>query len=50
MTESQKAVMQPPFNARLDRVQLDGEGGTFVESRSKAKKDFDKKVFGTSYF
>jgi hypothetical protein len=50
MTERQKAVLQPPFNTRLDRVQLDDEGGTHVESRSKAKKEFDKKVFGTSYF
>ena len=50
MTESQKAVLQPPFNNRLDRVQLDGQGGTRVESRSEAKKAFDKDVFGTSYF
>lgn len=50
MTETQMAVLQPPFATRLDRTLLDGNGGTTVSSRSDAKKEFDKTVFGTQYF
>ena len=51
MTETQKAVLLPPYATRLDRVLLDDDGaGTSVSSRSEAKKVFDKEVFGSRYF
>jgi hypothetical protein len=58
MTETQKAVLLPPYARRLDRpsqvihVKEDGERGRglLVESRSDVKKAFDKEVFGTKYF
>ena len=50
MSETQKAVLLPPYANRLDRLTLDGEGGVQVSSRSEAKKAFDVQVFGTKYF
>lgn len=51
MTDTQKAVLLPPYATRLDRVLLDDDGaGTSVSSRSEAKKAFDKEVFGSRYF
>ena len=46
MTPGQKAVCQPPFATHLERATVDGEGGANMKERSKAKKDFDMKVFG----
>jgi hypothetical protein len=51
LTETQKAVLLPPYANRLDRVVLKDDGsGTEVQSRSKEKKAFDREVFGTEYF
>lgn len=59
MTETQLAVMEPPYANRLDRpvVALTAsEGGkvnhveVVTSGRSQTKKDFDLKVFGTPYF
>ena len=66
MTEAQLAVMAPPYAIRLDRHVLntpantnddkDGESKinsqvqVVTESRSAAKKAFDKAVFKTDYF
>jgi len=51
LTEAEAAVLQPPFHARLDRAQLT-DGGEIATSRPREdyKKEFDKKVFGKSYF
>ena len=50
MSETQKSVMLPPYAIRLDRPVNDGTGRLKVDSRSDAKKQFDKAVFGTKYF
>jgi len=53
MSEEEKAVLEPPYNVRLDRplVTTDGASvGIEVKSRSEAKKDFDLRVFSTKYF
>ena len=53
MSAEEMAVLEPPYNVRLDRplVTSDGHGvGTEVKSRSAAKKDFDLRVFDTKYF
>jgi len=51
MRDEEKAVLEPPYSARLDRpVQtLDGTG-VKVGSRSAKKMEHDKTVFGTTYF
>jgi hypothetical protein len=54
-TERELAVLQPPFNVRLDRAIVKSEvvgdePELEVKSRAPPKKDFDKEVFGTKYF
>lgn len=52
-TDAQLAILQPPFNARLDRgvVSVDAADGVQVttQSREAQKRDFDKVLFG-GYF
>jgi len=51
MTPSQLAVLEPPYNQRLDRPLLNDDDDTIeVCSRNSTKKQFDKTVFGTTYF
>ena len=56
MTGAQRSIVQPPFHPRLDRQTLAAPaGGAAVAAsvprpRSDEKKDFDKRVFGTTYF
>jgi len=54
MTEAELAVLTPPYNTRLDRpllqVEDSGEVSVSSQSRTPAKKIFDKKVFKTDYF
>ena len=53
MSAEEMAVLEPPYNVRLDRplVTCNGQGvGIEVKSRSAAKKDFDLRVFDTKYF
>lgn len=51
MTSSQMAVLEPPYNQRLDRPLLsDDNDNITICSRSSIKKDFDEKVFATKYF
>ena len=52
LTPAQKAVMQAPFNPRLDREAPAEEGGsvTVPVPRADWKKAYDKSVFGTTYF
>ena len=50
-TEAQKAVLEPPYNMRLDRPVISEKTLEVREvSREQKKKDFDKKVYGTTYF
>lgn len=57
MTERQRAVLEPAYASRLDRpLQKEStcdnneERGIEVSSRALEKKEFDRKVFGTTYF
>jgi len=56
LTELQRAVVEPPYSARLDRplvtpeAATDEHGPAAKRPRSSAKKEFDQKLFGTSYF
>lgn len=52
MTPAELAVMEPPYHLRLDRPSPaeDGENIVTHEPRAGFKKEFDKKVFGTTYF
>jgi len=51
LTEAEKAVLQPPFHPRMDRVLLDEQGQAApVTPREEHKKVFDQKVFGKNYF
>ena len=51
MTTSQKAVLEPPYNSRLDRPILSNDNDSVeICQRNSIKKDFDSKVFGTKYF
>jgi hypothetical protein len=51
-TPAERAVLEPPYHNRLDRPFLvkGGDEEPGVESRSAAKKEFDRVVFGTAYF
>jgi len=52
----QRAVVEPPYSTRLERPLVTPEaaahasGPAATRERSAAKKDFDQKLFGTSYF
>ena len=51
MSKTELAVMQPPFNNRLDRERLKDDGSLGEPMRRSAtKKNFDKLVFGQDYF
>ena len=55
LTAEEAAVLEPPYNVRLDRplvIPGEGDGALRVETRPRpaAKKEWDKKVFGTDYF
>merc|ERR1712048_196640 len=51
LTPQQRAVLEPPYANRLDRPLLRvGTDDVVVESRSEAKKAFDRDVFKTQYF
>ena len=56
LTELQRAVVQPPYSTRLERPLVTPEtareehGPAAKRMRSAAKKEFDQKLFGTSYF
>jgi len=54
LTDLQRAVLEPPYSTRLERPLVLPEGALEQKptkrARSDAKKDFDRKLFGTSYF
>ena len=56
LTPLQKAVVQPPYSTRLERplvtpqAALVADGPPAKRARAEAKKELDKKLFGTSYF
>lgn len=49
-TPQQLAVLQPPYNNRLDRPFIGDDGDIHYQSRSSIKKKFDADVFQTKYF
>lgn len=55
ITDAQRAVLEPPYNNRLDRPYLEPStvsDAVEVQSqgRSEVKKEFDQAVFGKKYF
>jgi len=52
MTAAEAAVMEPPYHLRLDRPApaADGVAAVVPDARADFKKDFDSKVFRTTYF
>jgi len=51
MSESQLAVMLPPFHPRMNRPFLDGGGAVHpARAREAFKVEFDERVFGAKYF
>ena len=49
-TEAERSVLEPAYAIRLDRPCADADGTVVMHSRSAAKKEFDRDVFGTEYF
>jgi hypothetical protein len=52
LTPAQLAVLEPPYHVRLDRPAPAEDGAATVvpDARAGFKKEFDAKVFGTTYF
>lgn len=53
MTDTQRVMMEPPYNYRLDREVLTSDGATVSTeqgARADFKKKFDEEVFGRTYF
>ena len=50
LSEGERAVMEPPYNVRLDRPFITGDGTVERNSRADKKKAFDKTVFKSTYF
>lgn len=52
MTPAQLAVMEPPYNLRMNRPSVDPGSGEVVEPqpRETFKIEFDEKVFGSKYY
>ena len=50
-TDAQKAVLEPPYNPRMNRVTLDnGANARQPRAREGWKVEFDERVFGTRYY
>ena len=52
-TPAERAVLQPPFNNRVDRLWPAADGSDEARegtARDQRKKDFDQAVFGHQYF
>lgn len=50
LSDAQRAVLEPPYNQRLDRVVIANGGAVKRIKRDATKKAFDKMVFNTDYF
>jgi hypothetical protein len=52
MTAAQLAVMEPPYNLRMNRPTVHSETGELVvpKERESFKIEFDEKVFGNRYY
>jgi len=50
MSAAQRCVMEPPYNAYLDRDYVDDDGIYVRNPRKEEKKAFDEQVFGTRYY
>jgi ectoine hydroxylase-related dioxygenase (phytanoyl-CoA dioxygenase family) len=50
LTEAERAVLEPPFNNRLDRPNINQDGSVEIVSRGARKRQHDREVFGTQYF
>jgi hypothetical protein len=50
LTEAERAVLEPPFNNRLDRPIIKQDGSVEIVRRGARKRQHDREVFGTQYF
>jgi Phytanoyl-CoA dioxygenase (PhyH) len=50
LSESQRAVLEPPYANRLDRPNIQDDGTITITTRNERKKRHDRQVFGTKYF
>lgn len=52
MTPAQLAVMEPPYNLRMNRPSVDSSTGEVIEPKPREgfKINFDEKVFGNKYY
>ena len=55
LTPLQRAVLEPPYATRLERPLVTADVAErndrpYKKQRSEAKKDLDRKIFGTTYF
>jgi len=53
LSEAQRAVLEPPYNMRLDRPYMAEEDDGLkvkAQSRMDLKKEFDEQVFKNKYF
>jgi ectoine hydroxylase-related dioxygenase (phytanoyl-CoA dioxygenase family) len=50
LTDSQRAVLEPPYANRLDRPNIIADQSIEITTRNERKKQHDREVFGTKYF
>ncbi len=50
LSDAERSVLEPPYAVRLERPVVGDEGAASTEPRSEAKKDFDRRLFGTQFF
>ena len=50
LSDAERSVLEPPYAVRLERPVVGDEGDASTEPRSEAKKDFDRRLFGTQFF
>ena len=49
-SDAEAAVLEPPYNPRIDRPVLEDDGSVSVQKRNAEKKQHDTAVHGTEYF
>ena len=50
LSETQRAVLEPPYANRLDRPNIQPNGSVHITTRNARKKQHDMDVFGTKFF
>ena len=50
LTDTQRAVLEPPYAVRLERPTVTAGGPATKKPRNEAKKEHDRATIGTAYF